>query len=242
MIPFDARAILDELGRVDAERTRRRADPGLTQRVHALKAYQQRRFTHTYADLLASERYRAAARFFLDELYGPRDFTQRDAQFARVVPALVRLFPQDIINVVGTLARLHALSEQLDTRMAGHLPSAEVDAVRYAAAWQATGAPVQRTQQIELTLEVGTALDRLVRQPLLRQTLRLMRGPARLAGLAELQVFLERGFDTFRAMHGAEQFLDWVGQRERALVAALFSAVPAGSTGGEGLRELLPPD
>lgn len=239
MIAFDAHAILDELGRVDAERARREASPVLALHVHAIKAYQQRRFSHTYADLLASERYSSAARFFLDELYGPRDFTQRDAQFARVVPALVRLFPQDIVDVVGTLARLHALSEQLDTAMAGHLIGADVDAARYRAAWQATGEAVERARQIELTLEVGTALDRLVRQPLLRHSLRMMRGPARLAGLADLQAFLERGFDTFRAMRGAEQFLDWVGQRERALVAALFgpdtSAAPSS-------RELLPPD
>lgn len=236
---FDVHAILDELGRVDAERTRRQASPMLTLQVHAIKAYQQRRFSHTYADLLANERYGSAARFFLDELYGPRDFTQRDAQFARVVPALVRLFPQDIIDVVGTLARLHALSEQLDTTMASHLTGADVDAARYCAAWHATGDPAQRARQIELTLEVGSALDRLVRQPLLRQSLRMMRGPARLAGLADLQVFLERGFDTFRAMHGAEQFLDWVGQRERALVGALFGAE---TPDAPSVRELLPPD
>ena len=79
-------------------------------------------------------------------------------------------------------------------------------------------------QQIQLTLDVGLALDRFVRQPLLRHTLRLMRGPARAAGLAELQTFLESGFDTFRAMRGADQFLAWVAERERALVDALFAA------------------
>ena len=37
--------------------------------------------------LQGDARYAGAARFFLDELYGPGDFSQRDAQFARVVPA-----------------------------------------------------------------------------------------------------------------------------------------------------------
>ena len=46
----------------------------------------------------------------LDELYGPQDFSDRDAQFARVVPALVRLFPQELVETVAVLARLHALS------------------------------------------------------------------------------------------------------------------------------------
>lgn len=67
--------------------------------------------------MLESKRYGAASRFFLDELYGPIDFTQRDHQFARVVPALVKLFPWQIVDTVGALAALHALSEALDTQM-----------------------------------------------------------------------------------------------------------------------------
>ena len=86
-MPSDADNILSELAVVDAERRRRAADRDLARRVIALKSYQQLRFSHTYADLLASARYAPAARFFLDELYGPNDFTRRDAQFARVVPA-----------------------------------------------------------------------------------------------------------------------------------------------------------
>jgi hypothetical protein len=72
-------------------------------------------------------------------------------------------------------------------------------------------------------LEVGTALDGLTRKPGLRQSLRLMRGPARAAGLAALQSFLERGFDTFKAMNGAAEFLALVGLRERELAAKIFA-------------------
>ena len=50
-----------------------------------------------------------------------------------------------------------------------------------------------------------------------------MRGPAQAAGLAELQKFLESGFDAFGAMRGADAFLGTVAQRERALAAALFA-------------------
>ena len=38
---------------------------------------------------------------------------------------------------------------------------------------------------------------------MLRNSLRLMRGPAQVAGLGDLQAFLESGFETFRAMRGA---------------------------------------
>jgi hypothetical protein len=224
MDPLTADSLLNELRAVDAERARRAAEPGLDARVQALKAYQQRRFAQTYADLLAHPRYQAATQFFLQELYGPDDFRQRDAQFARVIPTLTRLFPDEVIETVARLARLHALSERLDTRMAERLDSADITPARYADAWRACGEPAARQQQIELTMAVGDALDRLTRKPLLRQSLRLMRGPAQLAGLGALQNFLESGFDTFRAMRGAAEFLSTVRQREDALARGLFQA------------------
>lgn len=218
----DVLTILGHLQTVAAERAARDADASLRARVHAIKAYQQRRFAHTYSDLLGSSRYGSAASFFLEELYGPRDYRERDAQFARVVPAMVKLFPQEIVDTVRTLAQLHALSEVLDTLAAQALPSDVVDAASYIRAWQAVGRPDDREQQIALTLAVGTALDRLTRNPLLRHSLHMMRVPARAAGLSDLQQFLEAGFDTFKAMKGAAGFLDTVATRERALAHALF--------------------
>jgi len=216
-------SILSHLDVVSRERAVRAASPSLLRRVELLKAYQQRRFSRTYADLLATSRYAGAARFFLDELYGPGDFSSRDAQFARVVPALVRLFPSDVVETVDTLAQLHALSERLDSAMARHLTDEAVDGDAYMAAWQATAQASERELQIALTLSVGQSLDELTRKPLLRHSLRMMRGPARAAGLSALQQFLESGFDTFRAMRGAKEFLSTVSTREHLLAATLFN-------------------
>lgn len=222
MDELSAESLLKELRAVDAERARRAADPALEARVQALKHFQQRRFAQTYTDLLANPRYEAATRFFLHELYGPDDYRQRDAQFARVIPTLTRLFPEEVVDTVARLARLHALSERLDTRMADHLLSPDITPAEYGIAWRACGEPASRQLQIELTMAVGEALDKLTRKPLLRQTLRLMRGPAQMAGLGALQSFLESGFDTFRAMRGAGEFLATVKAREDTLARALF--------------------
>jgi hypothetical protein len=217
-------AILDTLHTVDAQRAQRARDPALAERVQAVKHYQHERFQRTYADLLGSPRYGAAARFFLEDLYGPADYSRRDSQFARVVPALVRLFPKEVVHTVLTLGQLHALSETLDTAMGRAVGPGAVDPAAYTAAWQAVGRPADRERQIGLMREVGDALDGYTRNPLLRRALHLMRAPARLAGLSELQAFLERGFDTFREMRGARPFLDTVVERERALAAELFAA------------------
>ena len=219
--------IHQHLAAVAGLRAARRADPGLGAWVTALKAYQSSRFACTYADLLAQPRYQAATRFFLDELYGPQEFAERDTQFGRVVPALVRLFPNDVVHTVEQLGELHALSEALDDAGARHLLAHQpagfaVDALAYARAWQATGRADARERQIALTLAIGQALDGFTRSRVLRTSLRLMRGPAQAAGLSALQRFLEAGFEAFAAMQGAGPFLGWVGERERALAAALF--------------------
>jgi hypothetical protein len=227
-------AILELLRQVDEQRALRSVDAGLAERVRQVKHYQHRRFQHSYADLLAEARYAQATSFFLEELYGPADFTRRDTQFKRVVPALVRLFPREVVQTVQTLGELHALSETLDTAMGRVVPAGDIDLASYAAAWQRVGRPADREAQIALMRRVADALDAYTRNPLLRHSLRLMRGPARLAGLADLQSFLETGFDTFRAMRGAKDFLDTIVARERAIAALLFDSQAAAEAAAAG--------
>ncbi len=224
----ESRQILANLDAVAGERRAREADALLQGQVLAIKAYQHGRFRQTYADLMDGGRYARAAQFFLDDLYGPEDFTQRDDQFARVVPAIGRLFPHEILLTVLSLSELHALSERLDSAMGRAHGGGPVGDESYARAWRLVGAPDQRERQIALMLEVGRALDRYTRSALLRHSLRLMRGPAQAAGLGALQGFLERGFDTFREMRGAEAFLALIAQRERALASRLFASPGAG--------------
>ena len=239
-----ADSIHAHLAQVEQLRAARQADAALAAQVTALKTYQARRFATTYADLLAHPRYQAAAQFFLDDLYGPHEFAQRDAQFNRVVPALVRLFPKAVVTTVAQLAALHALSESLDDATARHLQRQQppsqpqgsglaLDVRRYTQAWQATGRVADRERQIALTITIGQALEAHTRSRVLRTSLRLMRGPAQAAGLSALQRFLEAGFDAFGRMHGADDFLRWVGERERALAAALFSAELGAELGAE---------
>jgi len=236
--PMSAAGIARHLEAVAAERARRAAAPALLAKVSALKAYQQARFSHTYADLLASDRYGAASRYFLDELYGPKDFSARDDQFARVAPKIARVFPDDVAATLATLSELHALSEALDTAMAERLEGVDIAPGRYIAAWQGVGRAADRERQIALTLSIAEQLDRITRLPLLRNALRLMRAPARAAGLGELQRSLETGFDTFRAMDGADEFIAFIGERERALAEALFGAGASGATRARALAAL----
>ena len=163
--------ILQCLQEVDVQRQARAADPALAIRVERVKRFQRLRFERTYADLLDDPRYAPAVRFFLSDLYGPGDFTRRDDEFARIVPPLVRLFPQDIVNTVLALAQLHALSEQLDSAMAGAIGAAALlDGAAYAQAWRSVARKAEREAQIGLMVTVGHALDRHTRSALLRHS------------------------------------------------------------------------
>lgn len=205
------------------------SDPNTQAALRNVKALQGARFAATYRDLLASPVYRSAAVFFLDELYADRDFRERDNQFGRIAGALERLFPQSVVETALILAQLHALTEELDHAMALAWPSSlETDTARYVQAWRSVGHRDQRMQQLESVLKIGKDLARLTQTLGLRQLLRLMRKPAHAAGLAELQAFLEKGFDTFADLASvrgqAETFLDLIQEREHAFITDLFDA------------------
>lgn len=217
------------VAQVERLRQESRAKPSAGAAVTAVKRIQARRFAGTYADLLACGPYAAAARFFLEELYGDRDFAQRDAQFARIAGAVEKLFPRDVAETAAALAELHALTESLDHAMAdvgGEAASSGPGG--YIDAWRKVGRRADREKQLERTLAIGAEMARLVRLPGLRLMLKMMRAPAIAAGLGSLQGFLEAGFDTFsrmaRSAGGAQGFLDTIRVREQQLLQMLFEA------------------
>jgi hypothetical protein len=222
--------ISDSVAQVEQLRQTAASTPGLARAVSAVKQFQARRFAGTYQDLLHAEPYRAAARFFLDELYSEKDYAERDTQFARIAGGLARFFPQEVTQTAISLAQLHLLTETLDLAMAQHwLGDANPhEATRYISAWRAVDRREDRHTQLAKVLALGHELDHLTRTPGLRFMLKMMRGPANLARLGALQRFLEAGFDTFAAMGrqggGAAFFLHTVQARETHLFKLLFEA------------------
>ena len=204
--------------------------PTLAHAILSVKRFQSRRFEHSYADLLWGGPYQAAARFFLDELYGDADYSERDSQFAKIAGAIQRLLPRHAVATAVSLANLHALSETLDHTMGlawergcdGRLD----DQSCYVNAWRMSGRREDRYRQLQLVLGIGTDLSKLTHTPGLRLMLKMMRGPATAAGVPDLQRFLEVGFDTFAAMgkclDGADGFLTLVRAREREMIDTLF--------------------
>ena len=211
--------LLHELGRVQRHHDERAANPQLASVLGHLGLWQARRLRNTYADLEQTPRYATAMKFFEEDLYGGADFAQRDADLARVVPAMKRLIPANVIDTVAVAVELNALSQDLDRAVVDALGERAhaFSVAEYCAAYRRAGQVDGRRRQIELIGDVGVSLDRFVQKPLLRTALAMMRKPAQLAGLSALQDFLERGFESFAQMRGAAEFLATIQSRETVI-------------------------
>lgn len=224
-----ARDLVRALERGHALHAARAANPILAGALERVADWQSRRLAHTYADLRRDPRYAEAIAFFQSDLYGGQDFSRRDADLARIVPVMTRMLPDAVIATTARAMELSVLSHELDARLLEHLPRAdgEFTVEEYCRAFRRAGRMADRRRQVDLIGVVGTALDRYVRKPLLRSALALMRAPARAAGLGELQTFLERGFDAFRTMKGADGFLATIATRENAVIDSIFDGANA---------------
>lgn len=204
------------------------ADPVRCQRRERLRAWQAARLAETHADLLASPQFNKAATFFLSDLYGPKDFSERDTEMEKVLPIMTSMLPLSGLRTLLLAVEVDALSERFDAEMVAvlgkRLDQDGLTLDEYGAAYREVGDRNGRELQLRLIGETGEALDALAHKTFARGALKLMHGPAQVAGLGELHVFLERGLNAFRSLRRADEFLEIILQRERKLMLSLFSA------------------
>ena len=207
--------------------------------LQPLQAWQARRLERSFEAFLRDPERRPAARFFLTDVYGDHDFSQRDADIARVLPMMQRLLPAPLLDTIATGIELGALTHALDLRMAEALHALAprrraLDADLYAAAYRRVGHPRARAHQIELIRDVGEGLAAAMGMPGVGTLLKLSRLPARAAGFGELQSFLERGFAAFAGLGDARGFLAEIHASEREVMQRLFDGAPDPFAWGAG--------
>lgn len=205
---------------------------GIERELGVLRRWQSARLARTHADLLRSPRYRPAAEFFLDELYGDRDFRQREHDLARTVPVMTRTLPARVLHTAALALELNALSHELDARLTRILVMEfgfhdALDEATYVAAYRRCASYDLRRHQLDLVERLGRDLLGIVHKRFIHTALALARGPARLAGVGELHRFLETGFRAFRHMSAdADTFVTVIVSRERAILERIRTAHP----------------
>lgn len=202
------------------------AIPGLT----ALSAWQVQRLRNTYRDFLADPRHRPVLEFFQTDLYGARDFSQRDLDLLKIAPIMSRVMPAEILQVAARAIELNVVSQELDEHLARELfQTMGVDTVtpeNYAEGYRRADERDKREHQIHLVVGVCEDLGRYCEQRWLRTAMHLAHRPAEMVGLSALHHFLERGIDAFAAMGDPRDFLQALEGRETALMERIFANDP----------------
>lgn len=193
-----------------------------------LRNWQARRLEASFDRFLSDPRRRPAAQFFLSDVYNDRDFSRRDADIARVLPMMQTLLPGALLGTVADAIELGLLTHAFDLRVAQALHQIaprrrKLDSALYAEAYRECGLSRLRGHQIDLIAQVGLGLGKAVRMPGVLTLLKLSRGPAKAAGLSELQGFLERGFAAFAELGDVREFIAEIEADERRVSQRLFA-------------------
>lgn len=194
----------------------------LLDKIQELQRWQCQRLILSHQDLWRSPRFRPAMEFFVDELYGPKDFSQRDKDIARVVPKLARILPHKAIDSMEAALHLNCMSFELDYAMLKSLGENEINRNTYAAAYRAINQPELRIQQIDFIESLGNDLAAVVRVKGISMLISIARKPAELAGLYTLHEFLESGYKAFKKLGTVTDFTQPIVTREKELMLDLL--------------------
>ncbi len=157
--------------------------------------------------------------------------SQRDYDIARIVPVMSKLLPENALRAVASAMQLNARVLGINLSICRALyEDRSVDAVisecDYCLACRQATQLDQFFDLIHLTEDVGRSLDHVIRIPMIGLTLKAMRRPARLAGFAALQTFLENGYTTFVALEDVDQFLKNISLRMNEVFTWIFTEPP----------------
>lgn len=216
-----------QLDRVLKDHHKRKQNPELEQDVLKLAAWQSQRMLRTYADMFSTERYNPPMTFFKEDMYAPKDFSKRDLEAKKVFPVMSRVMPGGMVGTLALVMEVNALSMDLDDRLAEALKGMgaidDITPQSYAEAYRICDNKAEREHQIKLIIEVGKAVNRYVKFPYISGALKVMSKPAHMLGLGDLQDFLERGYEGFKHMGDATEFITQIEDRESKILNNIFA-------------------
>jgi hypothetical protein len=194
---------------------------GLMTTIRAVQAWQCKRLLASHQHMYQQKRFRPAVEFFIDELYGPNDFSQRDQDIARIVPKMSTFLPQKALQSLASALHLNTLSFELDFDLAKKLVDTKINRDTYAQAYISCDNLAHRQQQIDYIRTLGNDLADVVKMKGISSLLFISRKPAKMAGVLALHEFLEKGFKSFKNLGDVEDFITPLVNKERQIMQQL---------------------
>lgn len=191
----------------------------------ALQVFQSHRLRRDYRDLSAIPMYEPVGEFFFTELYGPRDFSQRDND-ARRLQHFLHIVPGVHLRDIEELLELISITAELDDGLTELLIDRGVpltfDEQIYEQLYREADNYEDRYRQLEL---ISNSLDnvfRLSRSHLLGIGLERSSMIARLAGFESGHTFLLKGYRALRNVTEIDHFATTIYNRELDRLNRIF--------------------
>lgn len=193
-------------------------------RLH-LQLLQSQRLRRDHADLAAEPQYRRIAEFFFEEIYGPRDFSDRDEQ-ARRLHHFVGMAPgvviRDVEQVLDLLDLTNRLDEQVVAQLAESGAPADFDETIYERAYRDADAYDERRRQIVLVRDSLYNVYKLSRRPLMDVVLYRTSGLAQAMGMADIHRFLLVGYEAIKPVRDIHRFVETICVREESRLDRIY--------------------
>lgn len=195
--------------------------------IRAVQTWQCQRLLLSHQVIYQQEQFKPALDFFIHQLYGPKDFSQRDKDIKRVAPKMSMLLPSTASQSLASALHLNALSFELDFALAKTLKDQAlndnpINRDTYHAAYQACNNANARQQQIHLIEVMGKNLAEAVKMRGISTLLLLSRKPAKIAGLLALHEFIDSGYKAFRHIGNVDDFILPIVHFEQGLKDQMF--------------------
>ncbi len=197
-----------------------------------LRTWQAKRLARTYADLLDHPEFSPACRFFLSDIYAPRDFSQRDHDAERMHSLFSRIMPAPTLDSFTQVIALNKLTHELDqTLLQALVEQLGMDATlteeMYAEGYRLCDNMASRTEQIELIHKLLLEVGVIARMWTTGAILKVARVPVERAGWQELFEFAERGYLAFKPMKNYKTFASIITRRETQILRQIFERHPS---------------
>jgi hypothetical protein len=197
---------------------------GLIPTIRTVQTWQCKRLLVSHQGMYQQKRFRPAVEFFINELYGPNDFSQRDQDIARIVPKMSKFLPEKALCSLASALHLNTLSFELDFDLAKELVDTEINRDSYAKAYISCDNLANRQQQIDYIRTLGNDLADVVKMKGIASLLFISRKPAKMAGVLALHEFLEKGFKSFKNLGNVEDFIIPVVNKESEIMQQLANS------------------
>ena len=183
-----------------------------------LQQFQSQRLHQDHADLARSPQYGHLANFFFDDIYGPHDFSDRNARFRQLYDKLVHIVGPKPLATMKESLELVELTEVLDDYLIDvlvlHGKADQWTTEVFEWAYRECDNYLARVEQIERIGATLRAVADLSRLPLIDWHLKALRLPARRLGWEPTLGFLIRGYQVFHHARNVEPFVRAVTTRE----------------------------